>query len=308
MPKVHVQKSIFIEKSKEDVFKVVNDFHTWSKWSPWLILEKGVTVNVASDGKKYEWSGNLVGSGKMAVTKEIENQKVEYDLNFIKPFKSYAKVGFELKSKENGTEVLWTMDTKLPFFMFWMKTKMEFFLGMDYDRGLQLLKDWCEYGKVHSKLNFIGNEVMPSTSYIGIKTDCHLNELAKNMKKDYTELMTFMNDKHKDLISGPSFSIYHKWDPIKGEASYTACVPVSSIPTNLSSRMQSSELPQQKMFSIEHTGPYRHAGNVWSAQMMRERAKTFKRNKNADPIEVYLNSPQDTAENELRSKVLMPII
>lgn len=308
MPKVHVQKSIFIKKSKEEVFNVVNDFHTWSKWSPWLILEKGVTVNVPSDGKKYEWSGNLVGSGKMAVTKEIENQKVEYDLNFIKPFKSYAKVGFELKSKENGTEVLWTMDTKLPFFMFWMKTKMEFFLGMDYNRGLELLKDWCEDGEIHSELNFVGEEVMDATQYIGIKTNCALVDIGKNMKANYTELMTFMNQNNLELLTGPTFSIYHKWDPIKGEASYSACVPVSSVPTSLPNSMFSDQLPQQKMYSVEHKGPYRHVANLWSAQMMRERAKTFKRNKKADPIEVYLNSPQETAENELRSKVLMPII
>jgi effector-binding domain-containing protein len=308
MPKVHVQKSIFINKSKEEVYKVVNDFHTWNKWSPWLILEDNVNVNVQSDGKKYDWSGDLVGSGKMVVTKEIENKKVEYDLNFIKPFKSYAQITFELRSKENGTEVLWTMDTKLPFFMFWMKTKMEFFLGMDYDRGLQLLKDWCEDGKVHSELNFIGNEVMPSTKYIGIKTDCKLDDLGKNMEKDYSELMTFMHEKYKTLISGPAFSIYHKWDPIKGEASYSACIPVSSTPASLANRMWSAQLPEQKMFSIVHKGPYRHSANVWTAQMMRERAKTFKRNKNVDPIEIYLNSPKETPETELISKVLMPIV
>ena len=308
MPKVHVQKSVFIKKPKEEVFNIVNDFHSWSNWSPWLILEDNVKVNIETDGKKYNWTGNLVGSGNMSVTKEIENQKVEYDLNFIKPFKSYAKIGFELKSKDNGTEVLWTMDTKLPFFMFWMKKKMEFFLGMDYERGLQLLKDWCEDGKIHSKLNFIGNEVMPSTKYIAIKTDCQLKDLGKNMETDYTELMTFMHEDHKELISGPSFSIYHKWDPIKGDASYSACIPVSSIPTNLSSRMQPAELPQQKMYSIEHTGPYRHSANVWTAQMMRERVKTFKRNKKSDPIEIYSNSPKDTPENQLISKVLMPIL
>ena len=45
------------------------------------------------------------------------------------------KVDFYLKSNENSTEVNWTMDSSLPFFMFWMKNQMVEFIGMDYDRG-----------------------------------------------------------------------------------------------------------------------------------------------------------------------------
>lgn len=307
MPKIYIRKSIFINKPQEEVFKVVNDFHTWRNWSPWLILEDGVEINVKPDGKHYDWKGNLVGSGNMTVASEKGNERVDYDLEFVTPFKSKAKVAFELKPKDAGTEVSWVMDSSLPFFLFWMKKRMELFVGMDYDRGLKLLKDWVEDGKVHSNLSFIGNENFSAPKYVGIQTNCSINEIGAKMEKDYTQLMTFMYENHSEKIAGNSFSIYHKWDPVKGVVSYTACVPVNDIPADLPQNVLSSSLPDHKVFSIEHTGPYHHAPNVWSAQMMRERGKTFKRNKEFDPVEVYLNSPKDTPENELKTKVLMPV-
>lgn len=304
---MNVRKSVFIDKPKSEVFKIVSDFHSWEKWSPWLILEDGVKVNVKPDGKFYDWNGNLVGSGNMTVASEVENERVDYDLLFLTPFKSKAKVAFELKEKDNGTEATWVMESKLPFFLFWMKSKMELFVGMDYDRGLQLLKDYCEDGKIHSQLNFIGEETFAGGEYVGIRTNCKISEIGQKMEKDYTELMTFMGENHSDKMNGNNFSIYHKWDPVKGVVDYTACVGVNQTPESLPKNAFAKKTENQKVFTIEHTGPYRHTPNVWTAQMMRERGKAFKRDKSNDPIEVYVNSPKDTPENELVSKVLMPI-
>lgn len=308
MPKVNIRKSIFIDKPKNEVFKVVSDFHTWEKWSPWLILEEGVQVNVKPDGKYYDWKGELVGSGNMTVVSEVENQRVDYKLVFLTPFKSKAKVAFELKEKGGGTEITWMMKSKLPFFMFFMKKKMELFIGMDYDRGLKLLKDWCEDGKTHSELTFIGSEIFSATKYLGIKTSCKIKEVGTNMEKDFSELISFVVEKHSDLMTGNSFSIYHDWNPVKGTVDYTACVPVSASPNDLPENIFEGGLPEGKVFSIEHKGPYHHIPNVWTAQMTRERSKAFKKDKSRFPIEIYLNSPKDTTENELKTKVMMPIM
>ncbi|MCH2234173.1 MAG: hypothetical protein MK078_07960 [Crocinitomicaceae bacterium] len=98
-------------------------------------MEPGVKVDVSEDNKSYSWEGNRTGSGNMTITKEEPNKSIAIDLLFLKPYRSKAKVDFYLKGNENSTEVNWTMDNSLPFFMFWMKNQMVQFIGMDYDRG-----------------------------------------------------------------------------------------------------------------------------------------------------------------------------
>ena len=45
---------------------------------------------------------------------------------------------------------------------------MEIFVGMDYDRGLALLKDLVETGKTNSNLEFKGIKTFHATKFIGI--------------------------------------------------------------------------------------------------------------------------------------------
>ncbi len=307
MPKTHVDKSVLINKKSNEVFTILNDFNHWTAWSPWIILEEGVKVKVEENNKFYSWEGDITGSGNMRIISEKENESIEIDLAFLKPWKSTAKVGLILKEEAGGTRVHWTMDGSLPWFMFWMKKMMETFVGMDYQRGLEMLKDYIEDGKVHSKLDIAGYTQYKGVKYIGIKRDGTIDGVSDYMEKDYTKLLEFMKGKHMDKVAGAPFSIYHKWDPIKNVLSYTACVPYSELPSDLLDGMITGETMDSKVHSISHTGSYRHTGNLWSAQYARQRAKKFKMNKKIDPIEIYWNSPKDTNENELKSEVLFAV-
>ena len=57
------------------------------------------------------------------------------------------------------------------------------------------------------------------------------------------------------------------------------------------------------MYTVHHKGPYKHAGNAWSSQYGRKQAKVISVNKKLHPIEEYMNSPTNTAENDLESKI-----
>lgn len=308
MPKIHIDKSIFINKKPAEVYSKLNDFEHWKSWSPWLILEEEVKVTIAKDGKYYEWLGDITGSGNMTVLKEEKNKSIEYNLTFLKPWKSVADVAFLLKEEGEGTRVHWTMNSKLPFFLFWMKKMMIAYVGMDYDRGLNLLKDYVEDGKVHSKLDIKGYGSIEGYNYVGFKTECPLDQMGDRMRVDFEKLMPFMKVENSDKISGNAFSIYHEWDPIKNKVSYTAGVPISTPPNELLEGMITGTIPSSKCFSVVHNGPYRHAGNPWSALYSRQRAKKFKLNKRVHPMEVYMNSPKDTSENDLKTEVIFPIL
>jgi uncharacterized membrane protein len=175
MPKTHVSKSINIDRSPDEIFKKLNDFNQWPQWSPWLICEPDARVEVAPDAKYYEWEGKRVGSGNMRIINEQPNGSIDYDLTFLTPWKSTAKVRFALEDTGESTKVTWIMDSSLPFFMFWMKKSMESFIGMDFDRGLNMLKEQVEDGTVNSKLEFIGEGSYPGCQYLGITRTCSMS-------------------------------------------------------------------------------------------------------------------------------------
>ena len=305
MPKMNITKSILINAPADKVYDVVVDFNKWTAWSPWLIMDPEAKVDVATDAQSYSWEGTRVGSGNMKITDTQQNQQVTYDLNFLKPWKSYAKVGFDLKPEGEGTKVSWSMDSSLPFFMFWMKKQMEAFVGADYDRGLALLKDYVEDGEVHSALDFKGIENFDGCQYVGIKTDTTMDAVGTQMQKDFTALKEYFAGK-SSLINGRDFSIYHKWDFVNGKVSYTAGIPVNSVPSDVPSNMMVGNIPQTKVHTVAHKGPYEHLGNAWSAQYNIERGKEFKMNKKIHPFETYLNDPADVAANELVTEIHFP--
>jgi len=302
MPKFSVSKTRHINASPEKVFAALNDFHAWKEWSPWLIMDPNTKVDVAPDNKSYEWNGKRTGSGNMKILSETANQSIDYDLNFLKPFKSHASVSFEVEASGEGTDVTWNMDSSLPFFLFFMKKMMVATIGSDYDRGLNLLKDYVQDGKINSKLNFLGESEFPGCTYIGITRSVDMDAAPKQMKANFDRLMEYASGLD-GAYPESAFSQYHKWDFAKGIASFTAGVPVKEVPADLPSDITSGSLPKTKIHTLEHVGPYEHLGNAWTTMYNMQRGKEFKIRKDVHPFETYGNSPNDTAPNELITHV-----
>ena len=121
MPALKVSRSLVVNAPIEKVYHHIYDLGEWVKWSPWLIMDHTTRVNVSADKKSYDWESNRIGSGNMKVVSYEENKWVKYDLNFLKPYKSHAAVTMAVSAAEGATRVDWTMDSSLPFFLFFMK-------------------------------------------------------------------------------------------------------------------------------------------------------------------------------------------
>ncbi len=295
---MQIVKKTHINAPVSKVYAVLNDMSSWSKWSPWLIMDPDATVDVADDNKSSSWEGKRVGSGHMAITKENPNQSINYDLTFLKPWKSKAKVKFETTEKNGGTEVAWHMDSSLPWFMFWMKKMMIAFVGNDYERGLNLLKDYVEDGQIHSKLNWLGESQFPACDYIGIKRKCTIDEMPTVMKADFENLIKYSNNV-EGMDMTKAFSMYHKFDFVKRNASYTAGIPVTNVPSDIPDQFFVGKIPTTKIYTLEHIGPYDHLGNAWTTIYTMHRNKEIKGRKDIHPFETYGNSPVNTDPKDL---------
>lgn len=306
MPKMYVSKSIVIHAAPEAVFAKLNDFSQWDGWSPWNILEKGVKSKLSDGNKFFEWEGDLTGSGNMRITGEKANESVFIDLTFLKPWKSKAKVDFQLTAEGEGTRVTWNMQSSMPFFMFFMVKMMKVYIGMDFERGLNLLKDVVETGKNNCQLDFDGVKSIDGFKYIGVQTSTSLDKLSTAMEDDFGKLMAGVSEQ-QHLLKGQPMTIYNNWNPVKNVVDYVAAVPVSEYPAALPAGFVKGEVPATSVYVVRHTGPYRHLGNAWTSMEMRARGgKKFKKNKRMKPMEVYMNMPGETPDLELVTEIRMP--
>jgi hypothetical protein len=305
MPKFYVEKSILVETPVAKAFAVVRDFYSWSKWSPWIIAEPNCKVKVAPDGMQNSWDGEIIGSGNMLIEKAESNKAIHYRLTFLKPWKSVSEVSFLFEPHGEGVKLTWTMEGSIPFFMFFMTKMMTVAIGMDYERGLKMLKDYIESGSVPSKLSFPGVGNFQGFQYVGLKTRCRIEELSENMRSDFTKLRENIGDAMGSFTN--CFSIYHKWDLVKGFCEYTAGCHVEQLPEGLSADFIAGEFPACSTYKVIHQGSYRHIGNAWAAGMMHARAKVFTQSKVIHPFETYANDPAETPENELITNIHFPI-
>jgi effector-binding domain-containing protein len=242
----------------------------------------------------------------MRITVENAPHSVEYDLTFLKPWKSQAKVKFETVGKDNSTEATWYMDSSLSFFLFWMKKSMEGFVGMDYERGLYLLKDLSESGTVHSKMSFIGKEKFDGCEYLGVQRLVSMDALDSSMQNDFNLLENFFKQQADLTITGNPFSIYNKWDVVNKKVGYISAFPVDKKPSSVPSEFVTGNIPSTEVNTIIHTGPYTHLGNAWSAQYSMKRNKEFKMNKKIHPFEIYENDPEKVKATDLKTRVCFP--
>ena len=303
MPAFSVSRSTTIDVPPEAVFEKIVDLKSWPEWSPWLISEPNAEVTYADDGKSYSWNGEVVGSGNLEIVSENPSSEIDCKLTFFKPFKSEADVKFLLEG-ENDTKVSWIMDSSLPFFLFFMKRTMITMIGMDYERGLEMLKSRLETGQVPSKLEF-GTDTIEEMRVIGVHTVCSIKEIGSSMERDMGTLHRVMEETGLKP-AGPPMSVYHHWSAVKGNCEYTIGVPVGED-TPVPDELDEFRIPPVNTYSVTHTGPYQFLGNAWSAGFAHQRAKKFASVRGVAPFEIYQNDPEEVDENELITVVHFPM-
>lgn len=304
MPKIQVTKSIEINAPKEKIKKVLKDFSQWRPWSPWMVVEPEAKMEIASDGKSYTWTGKRVGAGEMKFLDD-KGDRLDYDLTFLKPWKSHALPHFLLQENANKTKVTWNMDSSMPFFMFFMTKTMERLIGMDYERGLKMLKEYVEDGQVHATLDFIEKEAFKGTKFVGIKKTVQMSQMSEEMQKDIDSLASTLID--SGLTNEIVFTQYHKWKMAKGIVDYTTGIGVSEFPDNLPEKWIKGELPSKTLRTVRLTGSYDHLANAWSAVQSMMREKGVKLDKSFHPIEFYRNNPTEVSNQELITDVSFAI-
>jgi effector-binding domain-containing protein/uncharacterized protein YndB with AHSA1/START domain len=308
MPKYHVYRSIEIDASPEEVFDVVADFSKWTTWSPWLCAEPDAEVTVTGDPSSldaaYSWKGEVVGQGEMEHKKLERGTLIENELRFIKPFKSRSDVWFDLEPAAGGTKITWHMRGSLPWFLFWMTSMMEVYIGMDYERGLRMLKEWIETGEILSRTVNKGIQSVGPIRMAGIRKTCNLKEIGPQMESALCEAAEKINQ-HGISTDEGVMTVYHTANLKTGVFDFTSGIilPDSAEPP---ADLSTWSIPTMKALCLEHHGNYEHLGNAWSSAHQIARYRKYKQAK-VGTFEIYRNDPEQTPPAEIHTDVYMPL-
>ena len=304
---VRVEKSISIEAPLEKVRSSILDFHQWKKWSPWSAIDSDQKYNISGEtgtvNSQMSWKGEFAGSGTIILTASSEKQ-ISYKMEFQKPWRSMASADFYFNSSNGKTKVTWKMETKLPFFLFFMSQFVQFARSMDCQRGLTMLKDLVEKGSINAKTVYQGLVDFEGFSYVGRKSTSTVEEIPKYMSEDFRYVMEDLQRLGKQYQH--CLAVYTKNNMKTGEMTYISAVSDENLQgVQMDSSYVKGQVQTQKMLEIKHHGSYKFLGNAWA--MGPVIMHTRKLRGNGPPFEYYHNDPRTTAESDLLTSIFFPI-
>lgn len=143
-------RSIVISRPQAEVFRVLNGFAEFNEWSPWHDLDPNAAYSyegpASGVGAMMAWSSEdpSVGKGSQRITQVDAPNRVDVELAF--EGQNPALSWYELSANGNATEVTWGFSTDFgsnPINRYF-GLLIEDFVGADYERGLQQLKQYAE--------------------------------------------------------------------------------------------------------------------------------------------------------------------
>lgn len=147
-----VNRTVFINKKKEEVYNYIRQLKNQPKWMPWFTKDpEAILKTKGEDGKigaAFYWNGNnWVGEGTQKITKIKHNKVFETKILYIKPIKLTALTYIAVKEIEpDRTKMIWGVRGYLAFpltiiSLFYSPEKM---LGIKLEEGLKDLKKILE--------------------------------------------------------------------------------------------------------------------------------------------------------------------
>lgn len=141
-----VKRSIRIQAPAARVFPLIDDFHAWTKWSPWENIDADLARTYSGPdrgrGAAYAWEGKKSGAGSMLITDSREPDLIVIKLDFTKPMVAHNTTEFSLAETDGVTEVTWLMYGPMPFMHRVMSTvfSMDKLVGGQFAQGLAKMK------------------------------------------------------------------------------------------------------------------------------------------------------------------------
>ena len=305
-----VSRSMVIKRPPAEIYSKVVDLRSWPSWSPWLLHEPKAQIVYSEDpptnkeGGHYSWDGKKVGSGKMTTLKVVENERIDQQIAFVKPFKSVCRVSWEFSAEDGGTNVTWTMDGSMPFFFRFMTSKIKHAIGKDYACGLKMLEQEVDPAAPKMVISFKGVGERPEMEIASSHWEGQLSDMPEVMRETFPKI--YQAGKHEEgKMTGQPLTIYEKMDEKKGSVVLKMAVPIGKDQVE---GFETMTLQGGKYHRTILQGDYAYLGHAWHSAFNNVRMSGAKYDCRRSPYEVYDNDPTAAESvDEYLTSIYIPV-
>ena len=145
-----VAREVIINKPKSMVFDYLKLLKNQNKFSVWATMDPDMkTTFTGTDGTEgfisaWDSENKNVGKGEQEILKIVEGERIDYEIRFIRPFKSISWAFITTTAvNENQTRVHWEFNAKMkyPTNLMLVFMNMEKMIGNDLQKGLENLSE-----------------------------------------------------------------------------------------------------------------------------------------------------------------------
>ncbi len=308
--KVHLERSIEINRDKATVFKVINALENFNKWSPWYELDINAEYIVSGPksgvGSKLEWHGNeSVGDGVNEIIESVENDHTKTKMFFGK---SDAPAYSIMSLQQNGdkTKVTWAFENDFGMNVFYryFGLVIEDMIAPDYEKGLQKLKTYVE-SLPKNDFSALSIVTTPAQAVYTFESSAKIGEddVSKIIGEAYQKIIRFLVANNIEMNGTPKI-INLNFDEKNFE--FLAAIPVNkNDKKDESAAIKSMQMYAGKAVKLIHKGSYKNFKK--SYEVLNEYLTYNKLQRNGQSWEDYVTDPTKVAETDLITYIYQPI-
>ncbi len=265
---VHVERAIEIDRPATTVFTILNGFHHFRAWSPWLERDPDTIYQFSGPssgaGARMSWSGDprQVGSGWQEIIESQAPTLVRLQLDIEQQGRAIAY--FDIRPRAAGATVTWGFDADLVegqgFFGGLLARFFGLFfdrwIGADYEEGLQRLKAFAETlpGGDFSDLQVQIIDAEPlDILYVATGSDRSQGGFAVKLAAAYREITEFISAHSIEIRSQPMAITRRRDDET---IDFEAAIPVTTVEVELTGNVRAGQSPSGRAACAFHQGSY----------------------------------------------------
>ncbi|MCH8546788.1 MAG: GyrI-like domain-containing protein [Cryomorphaceae bacterium] len=297
----NVERSISINAPKSIIKEQVMYFEKTKAFSPWHVMDPDMKDWMEGEdgtiGAKYYWDGNdEVGEGYQELISVQEN-RIEIDVTFLRPFESVAHTYFTFDENDNSVDVVWGFHSKFPrpFNIMGLFFNMEDAIGQDYEKGLISLKELAE-GIAAKQGSGIELVELSERHYLGFRKRMPMDEMEAFFGEHYANLFAYINNVDFVESNGRATALYYDWDEENNEVEVTAALPITGNLDQVSLEGYEQLTLSGKAYKAVHRGSYE------TIEETHGMIHSFYGKHNLPlpdlVVEEYVNNPNDVSSSE----------